>query len=85
MRRDPARDWILSLICSAIVLTGIIVWNAWAFDTVSRGGVIGSPMKSVPSTFNNSSLDTVHDIFAKRAAEESKYESGAYRYADPSL
>ena len=83
-RQDPARDWIVVLICSAIVLAGVIVWNVWAFDTVARGGVIGSVELSSPEVFNRSFLDAVHPIFEKRAAEATKYETGVYRYADPS-
>ncbi len=40
-RLDPERDWIMLLILSAIALTGIVVWNMWAFDTVANGGIIG--------------------------------------------
>ncbi len=82
--QDPSRDWTVLLIFSAIVLIGVIVWNMWAFSTVARGGVIGSaPASSVP-VFSTTSLDAVHAIFEKRAAEEIKYETGTYRYADPS-
>ena len=83
-RQDPARDWIVVLICSTTVLAGIIVWNVWVFDTVARGGVIGSVESSSPPAFNSSFLDAIHPIVEKRAAEAAKYETGAYRYADPS-
>lgn len=82
--QDPVRDWILSLIFSAIVLAGIVVWNTWAFDTVSHGGVIGSVATSSSQVLNNSSLDAIHVIFEKRAAEEAKYETGIYHFVDPS-
>jgi hypothetical protein len=83
-RQDPARDWILSLIFSAIVLAGIIVWNAWAFDTAYRGGIIGSSVTSFPQVLSNSSLGAIHIIFEKRAAEEAKYGAGTYRFVSPS-
>lgn len=82
--QDPVRDWIMALIFSAIVLAGVIVWNAWAFGTVARGGVIGSVEPSSLPVFKSSSLDAIHGIFANRVTEESKYETGAYRYVDPS-
>ena len=83
-RQDPARDWIAVLIGSSIVLTGVIVWNVWVFDTIARGGVIGSAEISSPQVFNRSFLDEVRPVFEKRAAEVTKYETGVYRYADPS-
>lgn len=81
---DPERDWLFLLISSTIVLSGIVVWNAWAFDTVASGGTIGSSATTVVPIFDQSSLETIHTIFAERAAEEEKYMSGVYRYADPS-
>ena len=82
--QDPARDWMLLLICSVIALAGIVVWNVWAFDTIAGGGTIGSRVVTEPPIFSRSSLDTVRSIFEKRSVEEEKYISGIYRYADPS-
>jgi hypothetical protein len=81
---DPVRDWLTVLIFSTIVLTGIIVWNIWAFDTIASGGSIGAPAPKTSPLFNRASLDAIHAIFEKRAAEETKYQTGIYRYADPS-
>lgn len=81
---DPERDWLVLLIVSVMVLSGVVVWNAWAFDTVANGGVIGSPATSTAPVFSKSSLDDLHAIFANRAAEEDKYMSGAYHFSDPS-
>jgi len=83
-RLNPARDWIMALMFSAIIFACVIVWNAWAFDIVASGGVIGTPATSTPPIFSQSSLDAIHVIFANRAAEEAKYETGTYRFADPS-
>ena len=85
LRLDPERDWLMLLISSALILTVIVVWNAWAFDTVAGGGVIGSSVPSSPPVFSRASLDTVHTIFEKRAVEESNYTSDVYHYVDPSL
>lgn len=72
------------MIGSAITLAGIIVWNAWAFDIVARGGVIGVPAPKATPVLDRTSLDAIHTIFTNRAIEEEKYKTGVYRYADPS-
>ncbi len=82
---DPARDWLVLLILTTIILAGIIVWNVWAFDTVAGGGAIGTPPAKAPATFSQSSLDTIRTIFANRASEEAKYTTGVYSFTDPSL
>lgn len=82
--RDPERDWIGMLTVSIIAVIGIIVWNAWTFETVANGGTIGTATTSPRSSFNRSSLDAVEVIFSKRSAEEAKYRTGVYRYSDPS-
>jgi hypothetical protein len=81
---NPVRDWLALLIFSTIALIGIIVWNVWAFDTVANGGVIGTVATSTSPVFDQTSLDTIHTVFANRAAEESKYITGTYRFSDPS-
>ncbi len=82
--KDPARDWMVLLTLTLLMLIGIIVWNVWAFDTVANGGVIGARATSTPQTVDRSALDAIHGIFEKRAAEEAKYVTGVYRFADPS-
>ena len=81
---NPTRDWVALLMLSAITLTGIVIWNMWAFDTVANGGIIGTAATSTPPVFDQASLDAVHAIFADRAAEEAKYETGVYNFSDPS-
>lgn len=82
--QDPVRDWLTVLTFSGIALAGIIVWNAWAFDTVASGGAIGASSLKSPPIFNHASLDAIHTIFTNRAIEEEKYKTGTYSYADPS-
>lgn len=69
---------------SVAMLIGIIVWNLWTFGTVIGGGTIGAPPPSAPAAFNLSSLNTIRTMFADRALEEMKYETGIYSVADPS-
>lgn len=84
-RLDPARDWIVLLIISILVLVCIVVWNAWAFDMIANGGTIGSSATSTQPVLKSATIGDVHSIFEKRAAEEVNYMSGVYQYADPSL
>jgi hypothetical protein len=81
---DPARDWIALLTLSLIIFAGILVWNAWAFDTVVGGGVIGSQSVAEKPLFNSDSLTQINAVFTARSAEEGKYVTGVYQYADPS-
>lgn len=82
---DSVHDWLVLLAVSTIALVSIIVWNAWAFDTVANGGALGSLQVKAPEVFKKSSLETIRTIFENRAVEEAKYESGVYRFTDPSL
>lgn len=85
MTISPKRDWRFLLSLSALVLAGIIVWNIWAFDTVASGGTLGtSTTTSTSLLLNQKSFDTITTIFNQRAAEKVKYETGVYRFADPS-
>ena len=83
-RLDPTRDWFVLITLTIILFAGVLVWNAWAFDTVASGGVIGGTATVSPPLFSQSSLDTIQTVFANRAAEEAKYQTGAYRFVDPS-
>lgn len=83
-RRDPERDWAGMLAISVIAFIGIVVWNAWTFDIVANGGVIGTAATSPPPAFNRSSIDATHKVFEERASEEVKYRTGVYRFSDPS-
>jgi len=83
-RLNPVRDWFVLLALSLMALACIIVWNVWAFGTIAQGGIIGSAATSSPPVFNSSSLDAINAIFSNRAVEEMKYETGVYRFADPS-
>ena len=84
VRVNPAHDWFVILMCAAIALIGIFVWNAWAFDTISSGGVIGSPERSPTTVINYTSLEAVQEVFKFRTEEEAKYIKGVYRFIDPS-
>ena len=83
-RIDPMRDWLILVSISVIVLAGVLVWTVWAFDTVVNGGTIGSAATSTTTSFDRTTLNEIKRIFADRSAEEAKYETGVYRFADPS-
>lgn len=82
--QDPSRDWLALLALFFIGLAIIVVWNLSAFDTVSKGGMIGSPSSSMGGSSTNTSLEALQSVFANRAAEAAKYTNGTYRFADPS-
>lgn len=84
LRFDPIRDWLVLVSFFIAACAGIIVWNIWALDTVVSGGAFGKQTISAPPVFNQSSLDAIHTIFTSRAEEEAKYETGTYRFSDPS-
>ncbi len=81
---DPVRDWLVLLTLALFAFVCIVVWNAWAFDTVAQGGVIGTAATSTSPVFNASSIDTINSVFQMRAAEETKYVTGVYHFVDPS-
>lgn len=82
---NPVRDWFVLLGLFTLALVGIVMWNVWAFETVANGGSIGAPVMQTPAEgVDQSLLDTVRTVVDDRAAEAAKYESGAYRYTDPS-
>lgn len=81
---DPTRDWVTLLTLALIIFAGILTWNIWAFDTVAQGGVIGSAATTTAPVFSQTSLNSIDAIFKQRAAEEEKYMTGVYSFADPS-
>ena len=84
VRLDPERDWLVLVMGSLVALSGIVVWNTWAFDTMANAGVMDIAATSTPPVLRKASLDAVRTVCVARAAEESKYVSGEYRYVDPS-
>ncbi len=81
---NPVRDWGVILTFGAISFSIILVWNAWAFNTVVNGGVIGSSATSTTSDFNRKSLDSIRTILDNRATEDNKYKTDVYHFIDPS-
>ena len=81
---DPERDWLALIVLSLTAFAVIIVLNIRAFDIVASGGVIGAAATTTPPLFNRASLDAINSIFANRTAEDAKYQTGVYRFSDPS-
>lgn len=81
---DPVRDWFVLISLSGIVFIAVIVWHIWAFDIVAGGGTLGSGGQNAQVPFDSSSLSAIHSIFENRATEAAKYQTGVYRFADPS-
>jgi hypothetical protein len=84
-RLKPEQDWFV-LLLAALALLGIsLVWNLWLFDDVKNGAVLGSASAPLATlTASQRSLGNVQQAFVARAAEEAKYETGAYTFIDPS-
>lgn len=83
-RLDPVRDWIFMLTVSIVILSTIVVWNAWAFDKVTSGGVIGSSATSTTPVFSRDSVNEMNNVFKERGLEYAKYKTGVYHFSDPS-
>lgn len=83
-RVRPTRDWYVLLAVGTVLLIGIVGYNVWVFDKLASGQTLGTQTVSTPSLFNRSSLDAIQKVFSDRAAEEVKYTTGVYHFADPS-
>ncbi len=81
---NPMRDWLVLITLFIIALAGVVVWDIWSFGVVTNGGTIGGTKTVSTQTLDQSSLNKINIIFSSRAAEENKYKTGVYRYADPS-
>lgn len=68
-----------------VLLAGLVIWNIWAFDTVAKGGTIGSKTPVTVPTISDTSLERIREVFQNRASEEAKYVTGVYTYVDPSI
>ena len=85
LQPNPTRDWAVLLSFAGLILALIVVWNVWAFETVVNGGTLGSAATSTQPVFSQTSLDTIQNLLMSRAAEDTKYTNGDYRFTDPSL
>lgn len=83
-RLRPVRDWLVILACIAALTLASAVWNAWTFVRVANGDILGGAPPALPAPFSGASLQRLQNIFDARAAEEAKYTTGAYPFADPS-
>ena len=83
-RGAPMRDWFALLTFFLLALIASALWNAWLFARVEEGGALGGASTSTTPVFNRSSLEALEKLFADRQAEAAKYETGVYRFVDPS-
>jgi hypothetical protein len=84
LRPEPERDWLILLCAALLLFSASAVGNALLYRAAVNGAPLGpaaaTPALAVPA----SALAQVENVFAARALEESKYESGAYSFVDPS-
>jgi hypothetical protein len=80
-RLNPARDWLVLVSISAVLLLMSLAWNAWLFNRVTNGAAIGTAT-STP-TLNPAAIDSVNELFQKRATIETEYKNA--HFVDPSV
>ncbi|MBU6323484.1 MAG: hypothetical protein KGI41_02065 [Patescibacteria group bacterium] len=83
-RLRPVRDWLVLLVCFAVLFGLSAVWNAWLFVRVANGDILGGTPPAPPALFDPASLKSLQKLFDTRAQEETKYLVGSYMFADPS-
>jgi len=79
--RDPARDWLILLLCGLIFLLVSIGWNVWFFNQVvteETGGAGGTS-----GAFDAYDADSVKELFETRASSAEAYRS-VHVFVDPS-
>ncbi len=82
-RLQPARDWFILLVLTALVFSLSAVWSIWLFGRVANGDLLTTATTTTPSVFSKESLDAVQEVFTEREAEETKYATGEYSFIDP--
>jgi hypothetical protein len=60
------------------------LWSFWLFERVVNGAVLGTGFVSTPSALSTASLEVIETVFAARAEEFQKFQSGRYTFVDPS-
>ncbi len=83
-RLQPARDWFILLVLSALILALSAVWSIWLFGRVANGDMLTKATTPTPTVFNKESLEAVQEVFAEREEKETKYATGEYSFIDPS-
>lgn len=80
----PARDWIVVVSIALIILAFSIVWNIFNFRHIVAEKAAPATTNVYAPTINKTAIQSVQQLFSERASEQTKYESGAYSFADPS-
>ncbi|HQU08269.1 MAG: hypothetical protein B7X04_03750 [Parcubacteria group bacterium 21-54-25] len=80
----PARDWFVVVGVVLTLLALNIVWNVINFQNIITEKTPPLATQTVVSTINQTAIEEVQQVFSTRASEQTKYESGAYTFTDPS-
>ncbi|MBU6321072.1 MAG: hypothetical protein KGI78_03890 [Patescibacteria group bacterium] len=79
----PERDWRVILSLGALLFAAILAWHLYLF-TATLGSDRASSAGEVAPVATPSALETLPAFLAARTAEEEKYVTGSYQFADPS-
>lgn len=81
-RLAPARDWMLILFVSALVLCASVVWNTWFFFTMVNQDAVQAPVQT-EGLVDTSVLERARELIQERSEEALKYKT-EYQFVDPS-
>ena len=78
---QPARDWYILLIATALLIAASIGWNMWLFARVAEGDLgeeqaAGNVLKTYPA-------GAIGELFEDRREMEAAYRS-SFPFVDPS-
>jgi hypothetical protein len=79
---NPARDWLVLLIISGVLLIASAVVNIFIFVGV-RNGPGEATLTSGAPTIDANTVSSIEAVFKKRASEQGNYEH-VYEFVDPS-
>ncbi len=85
-RLNPTRDWFVLLTLAGLGLLAILAWSVWTFQMALNREDTTAVTQRPPasSVVDQSLLEKTRTLIRDRATEETKYETGAYRFTDPS-
>ncbi len=83
-RLRPARDWFALILLVAVALIASVAWSVYTFRATISGENSPAVLVRPGASVNRTTFERMQQIFDTRAAEQEKYQSGAYSFPDPS-
>lgn len=78
--KDPARDWLLLLLCGLLFLVVSIGWNVWFFDQIVTEETHGA--QNTSGALQAYDSGAVKELFEMRASSAEAYRS-THVFVDP--